>query len=112
MINARAEDAGRDPRYREAFDAAVARAVAPMPVLAELCLPLVRVGGRLLAQKTATEDVEAAARAIGLLGGGGARVVAAPSGARGGGTVVVVEKISATPVAYPRRAGLPARKPL
>src|ERR1700686_4007641 len=51
----RAEDIGRDPRYRETFDVAVARALAPMPVLAELCLPLVRVGGRLLAQETGAE---------------------------------------------------------
>jgi len=112
VVNRRAEEAARDPRLREAFDLAVARALAPMPVLAELCLPFVRVGGRLLAQKTETEDVGAAGRAIELMGGGPARVVAAPSSARRSGTVVVVEKIGPTPDAYPRRAGLPARKPL
>ncbi len=112
VVALRAEDAGRDDRCREAFDAAVARAVAPMPVLVELCLPLVRVGGRLLAQKTETEDVRAAARAIELLGGAPAVVSPAPSQARTGGTVVIVEKVSPTPAAYPRRAGVPARKPL
>ena len=112
VVDRRAEDVGRDPRYRESFDVAVARALAPMPVLAELCLPLVRPGGRLLAQKTRTEDLQAAARAIELLGGGAARAVPAPSAARSAGTVIVVEKLRPTPHAYPRRSGVPARKPL
>ena len=112
VVDRRAEEVGRDPRHREAFDAAVARAVAPMPVLAELCLPLVRVGGRLLAQKTESEDLSMAARAIDLLGGAPPIVSRAPSQARQGGTVVRVDKVRPTPDAYPRRAGVPARKPL
>ena len=112
IVNRRAEEAARDPRLREAFDLAVARALAPMPVLVELCLPFVRVGGRLLAQKTEAEDVGAAGHAIEVLGGGPPRVVAAPSSVRRSGTIVVVEKVAPTPDAYPRRAGLPARKPL
>src|SRR5256885_194936 len=112
VVNRRAEEAGRDPRHRETFDVAVARALAPMPVLAELCLPFVRVGGRLLAQKTEREDVARAARAIELLGGRTPRIVEAPSAARITGTVVVVEKLVHTPDAYPRRSGVPARKPL
>jgi 16S rRNA (guanine527-N7)-methyltransferase len=107
-----AEDIGRDPTYRESFDVAVARALAPMPVLAELCLPLVRVGGRLLAQKTETERVTDAERAIDLLGGQLDSAVAAPSGIRGDGTVVVVRKVAPTPDAYPRRPGVPRRRPL
>ncbi len=107
-----AEEVGRDPRYREAFDVAVARALAPMPVLAELCLPLVRVGGRLLAQKTAHEPVAAAVGAIERLGGALDLVAAAPSAARQSGTVVVVRKVSPTPEAYPRRPGVPRRRPL
>jgi 16S rRNA (guanine527-N7)-methyltransferase len=112
VLARRAEDVGRDPLYRESFDVAVARALAPMPVLAELCLPLVRVGGRLLAQKTETEDLDAANRAIDALGGAMNRVVAAPSEARRSGTVVIVDKIRPTPPAYPRRPGVPARRPL
>ncbi len=112
VLDRRAEDAGRDGRYREAFDVAVARAVAPLPVLVELCLPLVRVGGRLLAQKTESEDVHAAARAIELLGGAPPTVLRSPSAARGSGTIVIVEKTRPTPDAYPRRAGVPARRPL
>ena len=112
VIARRAEDVGRDPRYRESFEVAVARALAPMPVLVELCLPLVRVGGRLLAQKTEGEDVGAAEHAIQLLGGSLVGVIAAPSGVRQTGTVVDVHKVRPTPDAYPRRPGVPARKPL
>jgi 16S rRNA (guanine527-N7)-methyltransferase len=83
-----------------------------MPVLAELCLPLVKVGGRLLAQKTETEDVNSAGRAIEAMGGVLNGVVSAPSAARGAGTIVIVDKVRSTPPAYPRRPGLPARKPL
>ena len=112
VVARRAEDVGRDERYRERFDAAVARALAPLPVLAELCLPLVRVGGRLLAQKTEKEEVEAAMSAIATLGGSLEAVHAAPSAARGSGVVIEVAKVSSTPDSYPRRAGLPKRKPL
>jgi len=112
VVARRAEEAGHDPRLREKFDVAVARALAPLPVLVELCLPLVRVGGRLLAQKTKDEDPAAAAHAIELLGGMLSEVVAAPSAARAAGTVVVIGKQQPTPAQYPRRSGLPARKPL
>jgi 16S rRNA (guanine527-N7)-methyltransferase len=112
VVARRAEEAGHDPRLREAFDAAVARALAPLPVLAELCLPLVRVGGRLLAQKTESEDPRVAGHAIELMGGALAAVHPSPSGARRSGTVVVVEKVRPTPAIYPRRPGVPARKPL
>jgi 16S rRNA (guanine527-N7)-methyltransferase len=112
VIASRAEEAGHDPRLREAFDVAVARALAPLPTLVELCLPLVRVGGRLLAQKTVGEDVEGAGRAIEILGGELVGVHASPSAARRGGTVVEIRKARPTPPAYPRRPGVPARKPL
>ena len=112
VVAMRAEEAGHDARYRERFDLAVARALAPMPSLVELCLPLVRIGGRLLAQKTDAEDVSAAARAMKTLGGSLRAVVPAPSGIRDAGTVVIVDKVLPTPAVYPRRAGVPGRKPL
>jgi 16S rRNA (guanine527-N7)-methyltransferase len=112
VVARRAEEVGHDGRYRERFDVAVARALAPMPVLAELCLPLVRVGGRLLAQKTGREDLDAASNALDMLGGSLDSVIPAPSAARDWGTVVVVDKVRPTPAAYPRRPGVPARKPL
>ena len=112
VVARRAEDTGRDPRYRERFDVAVARALAALPVLVELCLPLVRVGGRMLAQKTEKEDLTAAAHAIEVLGGSLHGAAPAPSAVRRAGTVVVVDKVRLTPDAYPRRPGIPARKPL
>jgi 16S rRNA (guanine527-N7)-methyltransferase len=112
VVARRAEEAGHDPRLRGRFDVAVARALAPMPVLVELCLPFVRVGGRLLAQKTETEDVSAAAHAIEMLGGEAAVVHPAPSAARGGGTIVEIRKSRPSPERYPRRAGVPRRRPL
>ena len=112
VLARRAEEVGHEPLYREAFDIAVARALAPMRVLAELCLPLVKVGGRLLAQKTEAEELSEAGHAIEAMGGVLRAVVAAPSAARGSGTVVIVDKVRSTPPAYPRRPGIPGRRPL
>ena len=112
VLARRAEEVGQDPRYRETFDVAVARALARMPVLVELCLPLVRIGGALLAQKTEGEAMTASQHAIEVMGGSLVSVSLAPSAARGSGTVVVVRKIAPTPSAYPRRPGTPSRKPL
>ncbi|KAK9842345.1 hypothetical protein WJX81_007815 [Elliptochloris bilobata] len=111
----RAEAAGQDPTHREQADAAVARAVAELRVLAELCLPLVRVGGWWLAAKGARPqaEVEAAQRAIQLLGGELEAVEAVASqGPDGPRTVVVVRKMQPTPLQYPRREGRPAKAPL
>ena len=113
VVTARAEDAGRDPALRERFDVAVARALAEMAVLAELCLPLVRVGGRLLAMKAAAQaEVAAALPALEVLGGELAGVFDAPTALRDRGQIVVVRKVSPTPAEFPRRAGVPNRRPL
>ena len=112
VVARRAEEVGQDGRYREAFDVAVARALAPMRVLVELCLPLVRVGGRLLAQKTDWEELSSARHAMEVLGGSPPAVVSTPTAARHAGTVVIVTKVRPTPALYPRRPGVPTRKPL
>jgi 16S rRNA (guanine527-N7)-methyltransferase len=108
VVAERAEVAGHGP-LREAFDAVTCRALAPMPVAAELCLPFARIGGRLLAMKTAGDET---AGAFELLGGGPPRVVPAPTAAHTRGVLVLVPKVSPTPPQYPRRPGLPARRPL
>ena len=108
VVVERAETAGRG-RLREAFDVATCRALATMPVLAELCLPLVRVGGRLLALKG---EVEEATQAIAAVGGGEPTVIHTPSSARDRGVLVVVPKLTPTPAIFPRRPGVPARRPI
>lgn len=111
----RAEDAGRNPAWREQFDLAVSRAVAPINVLAELMLPLVRVGGMAVALKGpgAAAEAEEARGALNLLGG---RLVsieeARVPGRDWAHTLVLLEKTSPTPEKYPRRAGVPERRPL
>lgn len=110
VVAERAETAGHDPKLREAFDVAACRALAPLPVLAELAMPFVRVGGRLLAMKGPTE--EEAGAAIEALGGGPAEVVAAPTPARERGVIVIMPKVAPTPATYPRRPGLPGRRPI
>jgi 16S rRNA (guanine527-N7)-methyltransferase len=113
VVAQRAEEAGHDPRHREAYDFALARALASMPVLVELCLPFVAVGGRLLAMKTnAVEEAASARGAIARLGGELVAISTAASAARKLGEVVVIEKVRPTPTEFPRRPGVPGRRPL
>jgi 16S rRNA (guanine527-N7)-methyltransferase len=115
LLTARAEDAGQMPDHREKYDWAVARAVANMPVLAELLLPLVQVGGAMLAQKgeSAHAETQSAEKALKLLGGHLRQLIPVTlPGVAEERYLVVVDKKAATPPAYPRRAGLPAKKPL
>jgi 16S rRNA (guanine527-N7)-methyltransferase len=114
VVEGRAEEAGHEPRYRESFDLVIARAVAPLPVLLEYSLPLLRVGGHLAATKgsAAISEIDASEAALGMLGG---RLIdnvpfSPPGGMRQ--TVVVVEKIAPTPDAYPRRSGMPSKRPI
>ena len=115
LIKARAEELGRQPQHREKYDWAVARAVANLPVLAEYLLPLVSVGGGMLAQKGESGPAEAhsAEKAIHILGGRLQQLVPVLlPGVVEERYLVVVEKIKATPPGYPRRVGLPARRPI
>lgn len=115
VLTARAEDLGQQTQHREKYDWAVARAVSQLPALVEYLLPLVRVGGGMVAQKGehAHAEVQSAEKAIRLLGGNLRRVspVMLP-GVVEERYLVVIEKKGATPPQYPRRAGLPAKKPL
>jgi 16S rRNA (guanine527-N7)-methyltransferase len=115
VIHARAEELGQEPAHRERYDWAVARAVAEMPVLAEYLLPLVRIGGYCLAQKgeKAAAETTAAESAINLLGGRLARLV--PVELRGLAEtrfLVLVKKVAPTPAKYPRRPGMPGKRPI
>ena len=111
----RAEDLANNPNLRESFDVVLARGLAKMAALAELTLSFLRPGGLLVAHKKGDIDQELtnAAKAIEVMGGKppNLRNVEAP-GLKDGRVLVVVEKVSPTPVGYPRRAGLPAKQPI
>lgn len=115
VIDERAETAGRQPQHRELYDWAVARAVAQLPTLLEYLLPLVKVGGCGLAMKgeSAADELKAAANAIAVLGGGDSSIheVLLPERTLPH-YLVVVAKRSATPPKYPRRPGVPQKRPL
>ena len=116
-VTMRAEDGGKSPEYREAYDVVTARAVAEMRVLAELCLPFAKVGGQMIAMKgkNAEFELSAAKRAIALLGGAlekcesisltdGTEVLEHP--------LIYVKKKAKTPANYPRPFAQISKKPL
>jgi 16S rRNA (guanine527-N7)-methyltransferase len=115
VINARAEEVGQDREHREQYDLALARALAEIATLAELTLPLVRAGGLVIAQKgeDPAAEVKTAQRAIVNLGGQVQEImpVAIP-GLEGRRHLVTLKKVSSTPAKYPRRPGIPAKRPI
>jgi 16S rRNA (guanine527-N7)-methyltransferase len=111
----RAEEAGRQPEFRERYDWALSRAVASMPVLLEYCLPLLRIGGFMAAYKGpgGGAEGEAAKKAAALLGGRLADVYEASLPMeQGKRCILLYQKVTATPEQYPRRPGLPAKQPI
>ena len=115
VVTMRAEDLGRNVKYRGHFDWAVARAVAELPVLAEYLLPLLKIGGKALAMKGAQieKEVDNSQNAIEVLGGSFHNQIkfALPQG-YGERSLIVIKKVNPTPNNYPRRAGLPSKKPV
>ena len=112
----RAETLGQDARHREAYDVSVARAVADMRVLSELCLPFVRPGGHFVAAKgpKPSAEVAAAIKALKVLGGKLVSVEEVASFSEEGRprTAVIVKKVGRTPPQYPRHEGTPSKQPL
>lgn len=115
IVSSRAEEAAHIHEYRERFDVVVARGLAEMSVLAELTLPFCRIGGLLVALKKGeiSEEMNASRKAMVTLGGRLAEVkpVNLPE-FNDNRCLVVVEKIAETPPRFPRRAGMPAKRPL
>ena len=115
VLTGRSEDLAHSSMLRESFDVVVSRGVAALPVLAELTLPFCQVGGRVVLQKKGDirQEVAQSAHAWDELGGSLLEVKPVPSEVLGGQRVlVVVEKIASSPDRYPRRAGVPAKRPL
>lgn len=115
VLPLRAEEAGRDEALRESFDLATARAVAPLPVVLEYALPLLKIGGRFVAYKGLRwkEEKEAGETAAEVLGGRLKEVMEFELPAVGRKRALVVfEKEWPTPPCYPRRPGMPGKRPL
>ena len=111
-VHARAEDAARTAPHREAYDIALSRAVAPLPVLLELTAPFLKVGGVSICYKgkNAEEEIEAAKNAADILRFSLSVVsFSMPYGER---ALILAKKTAPTPKSYPRKAGEAARKPL
>ncbi|MGH3090007.1 MAG: 16S rRNA (guanine(527)-N(7))-methyltransferase RsmG, partial [Rubrobacteraceae bacterium] len=117
ISNGRVEEVGRSEKFRGRYDIATARALASLDVLVEYCLPLVKVGGYVVAMKGRLEDgeFERGRIAAKLLGADVAEVTGVPriSGCeQKDRRLVVFEKLSPTPGGYPRRTGIPSKRPL
>ena len=112
-VHARFEDAAHDPAFREKFDIVTARAVAPMPVLIEYCLPFVKKNGVFAAYKSGDSEAELseAGRALKILGGKIEKTVKLSIG-ENNRTLIFITKEKESPNRYPRKAGTPSKKPL
>jgi 16S rRNA (guanine527-N7)-methyltransferase len=113
VLTGRAEAVAHEPGYREGYDLVLARAVAPLVVLVELALPFLEVGGFLATPKgsRARQEMAEAGRALETCGGSivSAEPLSSPTLPL---TLVLVEKMAPTPAAYPRRPGIPTKRPL
>lgn len=113
-VHARAEDCGRNPAFREKFDFVSARAVAPLPVLLEYCLPLLKYGGTFVAMKgpAGKEEAKASVNAVRLLGGGEIKLEEMNLSEDMVRSFIQIKKINPTPPQYPRRGVKIAKSPL
>jgi 16S rRNA (guanine527-N7)-methyltransferase len=115
IVTGRAEEVAHEPAYREAFDIVLARALAPLPALVELALPFCAVGGRLIAHKKGNirEEIEQSKKAIETLGGAPSEVKPVElEGLEDNRTLVIINKVKSSPAAYPRRPGIPVKRPI
>ena len=114
-VHGRAEDVGQNPAYRGQFDIVTARAVASLNVLAEYCLPLVKIGGQFLALKAQKSDqeLEEARAAIRVLGAKLIKVTEDQLPVEAADRrYILIQKTKETPNKYPRKAGKPAKNPI
>ena len=117
-ITDRAESLAKKPEHREKYSIAVARAVADLPVLCELCLPFVKTGGAFISMKASKgdEEFERAGNAIKLCGGANPKIVSADITSNGTDyekrRIIITEKVEKTPKIYPRNFAQISKKPL
>lgn len=112
FIHSRAEDCAKLANLREKFDIATARAVAPLPILCEYCLPFLKIGGSFIALKGPNDEIDNSKSAIKLLGGEINNIFHYCLPCLDERTVIVVKKISHTPPKYPRNSAVIKKKSL
>ena len=113
-VHLRAEEGGKDPRYRERYDIACARAVANLPVLSEYCVPFVKKGGFFVAMKgaSAAEEAQSAENALKILGCSKPTIIFETLTGNESRAFIISKKISQTPPKYPRAGGKIAKNAL
>ncbi|MBE6844393.1 MAG: 16S rRNA (guanine(527)-N(7))-methyltransferase RsmG [Ruminococcus sp.] len=111
-FHSRAEDAAKNENLREKFDFATARAVAAMPVLCEYCMGFVKKGGKFVAMKGVNEDISSFKKAASVMGGDKITETKYMLGGTDGRKIFIINKISHTPIKYPRNSGQIKNKPL
>lgn len=112
LVCARAEELGNNTEYRERYDVATARAVAPLNVLCEYCLPFVKVDGYFIALKGSEDETALAENAIKTLGGEIESTVSYKLPNGDNRAIIIIKKISQTPTEYPRKTKKITSKPL
>lgn len=113
LVHSRTEDLARNTKYREKFDLVTARAVAALNVLSEYCLPYVKTGGHFAAYKSGNieQELKEATNAIKILGGEEEKVDVFDFYDMKR-SIVLIKKVKKTSMEYPRKAGIPSKKPL
>ena len=116
IVVGRAEEVAHEPRYRQHFDIVLSRAVAPLPTLVELALPFCTIDGVFIAQKkgaTAHLEISKATKVISLLGGSLTKVKRIDLNELPDERyLIIIDKVSPTPKRYPRRSGIPTKRPI
>lgn len=112
-VHGRAEDLARDKKYRESYDLCVSRAVANLSTLSEYCLPFVKIGGKFVSYKSGDceEEVVNSKSAVFLVGGKIVDTIKFDLG-EAKRAFIVIDKVKGTSKEYPRKAGIPSKKPL
>lgn len=114
-VHFRAEEIGKNKKYREKYDIATSRAVAQLNILVEYLLPLVKIGGKCICMKGSNveEELKNSKKAINLLGGEIEKIeefILPDSDIKR--NVIIIKKVNSTPAKYPRKPGTPAKEPI
>ena len=113
-VHGRAEELGKNKKERESYEIATSRAVAPLNILLEYLLPLVKVGGKAICMKGSNiEEIENSKKALEILGGKIEKIeeITLPNSDIKR-NIIIVKKVNKTPAKYPRKAGTPSKEPL